>query len=82
MSIQNFPQVSVDTAKFDLPVFTPAVAPVRIPTKTYDLVVSLGTDVPLLTVFCAGSRPTLRLTRRSPASCSMATPRPLSTRII
>ena len=45
MSIQNFPQVSVDTAKFDLPVFTPAVAPVRIPTKTYDLVVSLGTDV-------------------------------------
>ena len=71
MSIQNFPQVSVDTAKFDLPVFAPAVAPVRIPTKTYDLVVSLGTDVP-----------TLRLTRRSPASCSMATPRPLSTRII
>ena len=45
MSIQTFPQVSVDTAKFDLPVFTPAVAPVRIPTKTYDLVVSLGTDV-------------------------------------
>jgi len=45
MSIQNFPRVSVDTSKFDLPVFTPAVAPVRIPTKTYDLVVSLGTDV-------------------------------------
>ena len=45
MSIQNFPHVSVDTSKFDLPVFTPAVAPVRIPTKTYDLVVSLGTDV-------------------------------------
>ena len=39
------PHVSVDTSKFDLPVFTPAVAPVRIPTKTYDLVVSLGTDV-------------------------------------
>lgn len=45
MSIQNFPRVSVDTSKFDLPVFAPAVAPVRIPTKTYDLVVSLGTDV-------------------------------------
>ena len=45
MSIQNFPHVSVDTSKFDLPVFTPAVAPVHIPTKTYDLVVSLGTDV-------------------------------------
>ena len=45
MSIQDFPHVSVDTSKFYLPVFTPAVAPVRIPTKTYDLVVSLGTDV-------------------------------------
>ena len=44
MSIQNFPQVSVDTAKFDLPIFTPSVAPVAIPVKTYDLVVSLGTD--------------------------------------
>ena len=45
MSIQNFPRSVSIPPSSDLPVFTPAVAPVRIPTKTYDLVVSLGTDV-------------------------------------
>ena len=79
MSIQNFPRVSVDTSKFDLPVFTPAVAPVRIPTKTYDWWCPSAPTFTLLIVFCVGLRLILRLTPRSPASCSTATLRLLST---
>ena len=44
MSIHNFPDVSVSDANSGVPVLTPNTDPVNIPTKTYDLVISLGTD--------------------------------------
>ena len=44
MSIHNFPDVSVSDANSGVPVLTPNTDPINIPTKTYDLVISLGTD--------------------------------------
>ena len=78
MSIHNFPDVSVSDANSGVPVLTPNTDPVNIPTKTYDLVISLGTDYHRFDRLLRWVDAYLKETRILAAWCSTVIPHLLS----